>query len=671
MEGMTGDGCDGDLRRVSLPTMADLGETLESRFGHADFRPGQRVIVEDVLDGHDVVAVMPTGAGKSLCYQLPAVKLEGTTLVVSPLISLMKDQVDALNEIGIEAAFVNSTQSSGEQREILERARSGEIELLYVAPERFRFEGAMSALKHLKIARFIVDEAHCVSQWGHDFRPDYLNLRSAIDALGSPPVAAFTATATGMVRDDIAKHLGMEEPKVHVSGFLRENLHLSVVPIKKMAHKLEHLLTILKQLDGSAIVYCATRRHCEEVTLALIQRGVDAAIYHGGLEDTERNAMQEAFDRGDTRVMVATNAFGMGIDKANVRVVVHYDVPGSVEAYYQEAGRAGRDGALAHCVLLFTYADTRIHEFFIERGRDEVAPERYESWANRERRKVRAMVRYAYEANCRHGEILDYFGERMTLDPGGCGACDLCTGDAGVPGETLASLTAIAQAVTRGTRRRGSRATKVLPTRPLEEHEQLVVQKALSAVARADGRLSNSAISRILLGSKRPDVLSDPLAQTRSYGQLSDFGHEVVRRLLVALEQGRCTQGQRPRLTTSGYEVMWGRQSVDLSIAPLVTKRAKRGSTKTTVPIDDIDSDLLEQLRAVRLEAARDLEVPAYVVASNKTLEGLAALRPEPNDEAWLTVHGIGPKKVEPLRDLFGQLVEEAREARETEPEPA
>jgi ATP-dependent DNA helicase RecQ len=671
MEGTYGDGCEGDLGGVSLPTMADLGETLESRFGHVDFRPGQRVIVEDVLEGKDVVAVMPTGAGKSLCYQLPAVELEGTTLVVSPLISLMKDQVDALNGLGICAAFVNSTQSSGEQREIFDRARSGEIELLYLAPERFRFEGAMSALKSLNISRFIVDEAHCVSQWGHDFRPDYLNLRAAIDALGSPPVAAFTATATGLVRKDIAKHLGMREPKVHVSGFLRENLHLSVVPIKKMAHKLEHLFSILKNLDGSAIVYCATRRHCEEVTLALIQRGQDAAIYHGGLEDTERNAMQDSFDRGDTRVMVATNAFGMGIDKANVRVVVHYDVPGSVEAYYQEAGRAGRDGALAHCVLLFTYADTRIHEFFIERGRDEVAADRYESWATRERRKVRAMVRYAYEANCRHGEILDYFGERMAVDSNGCGACDLCTGDTGVPGETLASLTAIAQSATRSTRGRGGRPAKVIPTRPLEEHEQVVVQKALSAVARADGRLSNTAISRLLLGSKRPDVLSDPLAQTRSYGQLSDFGHEVVRRLLVALEQARCTQGQRPRLTASGYEVMWGRQSVDLSIAPLVSKRSKRGSDKASAPAEDVDSDLLEQLRAARLEASQELEVPAYVVASNKTLEGLAALRPEANDEAWLTVHGIGPKKVEPLRDLFGQLVEEAREAKERDAEPA
>ncbi len=665
------DGCEPDLGGVSLRTMGDLEETLQARFGHSGFRPGQRAIVENILSGHDVVAVMPTGAGKSLCYQLPAVELEGTTLVVSPLISLMKDQVDALNTVGVPAAYVNSTQNMAEQREILDQAQSGDLKLLYVAPERFRFEGAMSAIGRLKIARFIVDEAHCVSQWGHDFRPDYLNLRSAIDALGSPPVAAFTATATDLVRKDIAQHLGMPRPEVHVSGFLRENLHLSVVPIKKMAHKLEHLKTILAQLDGSAIVYCATRRHCEEVTLALVQRGVDAAIYHGGLEDQERHAMQEAFDRGDTRVMVATNAFGMGIDKADVRVVVHYDVPGSVEAYYQEAGRAGRDGKAAHCVLLFTYADTRIHEFFIERGRDEVSPDRYEAWATRERRKVRAMVRYAYEAACRHGEILDYFGEPMTVGPEGCGACDLCTGESGVPGETLASLTAIAQSASGRAGGRGKRGARALPTRALDEQEQIVVQKALSAVARADGRLSNSAICRILLGSKRPDVLSDPMAQTRSYGQLSGFGHETIRRLLVALEQARCTQGQRPRLTASGYEVMWGRQSVDLGVGPLIAKRGRRASASTSICTDDIDTELLEQLRAARLEAARDLEVPAYVVASNKTLEGLAALLPEPNDEAWLTVHGIGPKKVEPLRDLFGRLIDEAREGRASAPDSA
>ena len=671
MKRREGNGCDGDRAGVSLPPMGDLGQRLAERFGHADFRPGQRVIVEDVIAGQDVVAVMPTGAGKSLCYQLPAVELEGTTLVVSPLISLMKDQVDALNALGIPAAFVNSTQSPGEQREILDQARAGALKLLYVAPERFRFEGAMSALQRLEISRFIVDEAHCVSQWGHDFRPDYLNLRSAIEALGRPPVAAFTATATDLVRGDIAKHLGLQRPEVHVSGFLRENLHLSVVPIKKMAHKLEHLLKIIESLEGSAIVYCATRRHCEEVTLALVQRGVNAAIYHGGLDDQERHAMQDAFDLGDTRVMVATNAFGMGIDKADVRAVVHYDVPGSVEAYYQEAGRAGRDGEKAHCVLLFTYADTRIHEFFIERGRDEVAPERYEAWASRERRKVRAMVRYAYEASCRHGEILDYFGENMTVGPEGCGACDLCTGQTGVPGETLASLTALAQTSGRSSRGRAKTADRELPTRPLDEQEQVVVQKALSAVARADGRLSNSAICRILLGSKRPDVLSDPLAQTRSYGQLKGYGHEPIRRLLVALERARCTQGQRPRLTSTGFEVMWGRQSVDLSVGPLVAKRSKASRAAADAPTDDIDEQLLEQLRAARLEAARDLEVPAYVVASNKTLEGLAAVRPEANDEAWLSIHGIGPKKVEPLRDLFGALVEEAREERPSEPKSA
>jgi ATP-dependent DNA helicase RecQ len=642
--------------------MGGLRETLKTRFGHASFRPGQEAIVDDVAAGRDVVAVMPTGAGKSLCYQLPALTIEGVTLVVSPLISLMKDQVDALCALDIPAAYVNSTQTPAEQRHVLELARKGELRLLYVAPERFRFEGAMSALQQLNVTRFVVDEAHCVSQWGHDFRPDYMALERAIAALGRPPVSAFTATATAVVRDDIVRHLGMRAPEIHVSGFLRENLHLSVAPIKKMTQKLDHLLAVLGDIDGSAIVYCATRRHCEEVTLELVQRGIEAALYHGGLADDERHAMQEGFDRGDTPVMVATNAFGMGIDKANVRAVVHYDVPGSVEAYYQEAGRAGRDGDPAHCILLFTYADTRIHEFFIERGRSEMPAERYDAWAHRERRKIKAMMRYAYEARCRHGEILSYFGERMEIGEGGCGSCDLCTGETGIPGQTRESLVAASQALSGGSRRTRAAKRASMPTRPLDEDEQVVVQKALSAVARSDGRLSNTAIARILLGSTRPEVLSDPLAESRSFGQLRAYGQEPVRKLLAALSDAKCTAGQRPRLTTSGYEVMWGRQSVDLAVGPLTAKRAKRESTAVTFLADDVDSDLLDELRAARLEAARDQDVPAFVIASNKTLEGIAALRPEATDEAWMTVHGIGPKKVEPLRDLFGGLVGDARD---------
>jgi ATP-dependent DNA helicase RecQ len=370
--------------------------------------------------------------------------------------------------------------------------------------------------------------------------------------------------------------------------------------------------------------------------------------------------MQDAFDRGDTPVMVATNAFGMGIDKANVRAVIHYDVPGSVEAYYQEAGRAGRDGDPAHCVLLFTYADTRIHEFFIERGRGEMPADRYDVWASRERRKIKAMMRYAYEAQCRHAAILSYFGERMEIGEKGCGACDLCTGESGIPGKTRADLVAASQAISGGRRSRAAKRSS-MPTRPLDEDEQVVVQKALSAVARSDGRLSNTAIARVLLGSTRPEVLSDPLAGSRSYGQLKVYGQEPVRKLLAALSDARCTEGQRPRLTSSGFEVMWGRQSVDLAVGPLTAKRSMAKSTGLTFLADDVDKDLLEELRTARLEAARDQDVPAFVIASNKTLEGIAAIRPEATDEAWMTVHGIGPVKVEPLRDLFGSLVGDAR----------
>ncbi|MEC9072860.1 MAG: ATP-dependent DNA helicase RecQ, partial [Myxococcota bacterium] len=323
--------------------MNRLDTALKEHFGFDEFRPGQRPVTEAVVEGRAVIAVMPTGAGKSLCYQLPAMLLDGLTLVVSPLISLMKDQVDQLRARGIAAAYVNSTQGPEERREVLRRAEAGELSLLYVAPERFRFESAMAAIARLPVSLFVVDEAHCISEWGHDFRPDYLRLGDVVKDLGVSRVAAFTATATATVRRDIQRLLGLEEPLVVVSGFLRDNLHLSVVPIRQMVQKEAALLEVIRSVTGSVVIYCATRRHCEELALRLKTLRVEAGLYHGGLSDEERNQVQDAFATDQLQVMVATNAFGMGIDKRDVRAVIHYDVPGSVEAYYQEVGRAGRD----------------------------------------------------------------------------------------------------------------------------------------------------------------------------------------------------------------------------------------------------------------------------------------------------------------------------------------
>jgi len=340
-------------------------EALQKHFGFREFRAGQEPVISALLDGRDALAVMPTGGGKSLCYQLPALVLEGVTLVVSPLIALMKDQVDALQHRGIPATMINSTLTASEQTERLARLARGEYKLVYIAPERFRSSAFLRSLRQVKIALFAVDEAHCLSQWGHDFRPDYLRLAEAVETLGHPQTAAFTATATPEVRKDILSVLSLRDPLVTISGFERPNLALRVRQCGSNREKYEHLHALVKR-RSTGIVYCATRKKVEEVSASLSEMGIKLIAYHGGMDDRDRAWAQNRFLDRSHDVAVATNAFGMGIDRPDVRFVAHFDVPGSVEAYYQEAGRAGRDGEPAECELLFNYADTRTQEFFIE-----------------------------------------------------------------------------------------------------------------------------------------------------------------------------------------------------------------------------------------------------------------------------------------------------------------
>jgi ATP-dependent DNA helicase RecQ len=345
-----------------------LEDALRRHFGHPDFRPGQLEVVQAVVAGQPVLALMPTGAGKSLCYQLPALLDEaGATLVVSPLIALMKDQVDALAARGLPATFVNSQLAPEERRRRVERARAGEYALIYVAPERFRDPGFLAGLRGARINRMAVDEAHCISQWGHDFRPDYRLLPEAARTLQIPQICAFTATATPEVRRDITRSLQLEQPLLFARGFSRDNLTLRVIQVPRMAVKIDHLVGLARHFDrGSGIVYAATRKHVDSLCETLRDAGLSVGGYHAGLDEGQRTGMQQRFMAGEVRIMVATNAFGMGIDKPDIRFVAHYDVPGSLEAYYQEAGRAGRDGEPAECVILFNYADVRVHEFFIE-----------------------------------------------------------------------------------------------------------------------------------------------------------------------------------------------------------------------------------------------------------------------------------------------------------------
>ncbi len=349
-----------------MPTLDDAQSALERHFGFSRFRESQADVIEAVLNGQDVIVVMPTGSGKSLCYQLPAMLFEGTTLVISPLIALMKDQVDALNARDIRATYINSSISFDEQLARLRSMVRGEYRMVYIAPERFRNARFLEALKPVKISLFAVDEAHCISQWGHDFRPDYLKLREAADALGRPQIIALTATATPQVRSDIARQLSLKNPASFVAGFDRHNLMLRVEHFKSDNERMALAFQIARSSNGSGIVYCSTRKAVEAVSGSLERLGLTVAGYHAGLDEAKRARIQDHFMAGDTPVIVATNAFGMGVDKSDLRFVTHYNLPGSIEAYYQEVGRAGRDGLPSVCTLLFNYVDTRTHDFFIE-----------------------------------------------------------------------------------------------------------------------------------------------------------------------------------------------------------------------------------------------------------------------------------------------------------------
>src|SRR3954447_4679676 len=351
---------------IPRPTLDEARAVLRARFGFPDFRPGQERAVSSVLEQRDTLVVLPTGGGKSVCYQIPAMVLPGLTVVISPLISLMKDQVDALTARGIPATFVNSTLTKGEVAERMARVSRGEVKLLYVAPERFDVGTAAERLRGVGVSLLAIDEAHCISEWGHDFRPSYLRIAQVREKLGWPQVVALTATATPHVREDIARQLRLENPETIITGFDRQNLRYHVVPTRTDAEKDAALAAILREHEGVAIVYASTRRNVEKIARTLDEAGIRAAAYHAGLDDAHRHEVQDAFMNESVRAIVATNAFGMGIDKPNVRLVVHHAMPGTLEAYYQEAGRAGRDGLASDCVLLHSFPDRFTHEFFIK-----------------------------------------------------------------------------------------------------------------------------------------------------------------------------------------------------------------------------------------------------------------------------------------------------------------
>ena len=633
--------------------MVDLHLPMHRHFGHAAFRAGQEELVRAVLDGLDVLAVMPTGSGKSLGFQLPALLLPGTTLVVSPLISLMKDQVDELNRRGIRAAALHSMLTAAERHEALGAAQRGEIRLLYVAPERFASEHFLRGLREMRVARFVVDEAHCVSEWGHDFRPDYRRLRIAAaecrrsdDQPGRPPMAAFTATATPEVRADIGELLGLTNARLIVAGFDRPNIALRVCPVAGELEKHELLPRLVSQ--AQSLVYAATRRNAEAAAERLKATGTLAAAYHAGLTDAERTRVQDGFASGAYRVVCATNAFGMGIDRPDVEAVVHVDVPGSLEAYYQEIGRAGRDGRQAVATLLWNYADVKTREFLIDCDRDDLGRRQSEPLdpaevARRkalEHQKLRRMAAYAESTACLRGTILRYFGDPTA--PSRCEACGNCDRRA-----------------------------------PLDDAGRLRVRKILSGIARSGERYGRRKIAAMLVGHL--EDLPEALTRLSTAGVMEDERQEVVEQWIDAasgadLIRVSDDQYRTLSLTALGRDVMAGRVDDVQVTAPVArTARAPRRSTRghsgvkhlrlgksrsvrraskveqTTGSADEVAPPPLgaaiDALRVWRIEEARRRTMAPFVILHDRTLVAIATSLPRSIGELGV-VPGIGPAKL-------------------------
>ena len=683
--------------------MEQARAVLASRFGYDAFRPGQEAVVSALLSGRDVLAVMPTGAGKSVCYQVPAVVMEGMALVVSPLVSLMADQVRAVQEAGIRGAYLNSTLAPGQQAEVLRRAAEGAYDLMYVAPERLADPRFAEFARTARLALIAVDEAHCVSQWGQDFRPSYLSIGQFIAELPvRPPVAALTATATDLVRRDIVRLLGLRDAACTVTGFDRPNLRFAVER-REPKQKLACLDAFIDERRAeSGIVYCAKRATVEEVCDHLRERGIAATRYHAGLTAEERERNQRAFVNDTAPVMVATNAFGMGIDKSNVSYVVHYNMPGSVEAYYQEAGRAGRDGSPAECLLLWCDGDIATGRFFIEQEstHEGLTAEEAEVVRASRRRMLESMVGYCYTTGCLRAYILRYFGEGGHDEalPSQGGATEVAPyGGAGAGGANLLDGAACApdsrdgHAACDPTLRRGG-SWSALPTEENSasssakrccsncdgEFEAVDVTAEARAIMRCvqalRGRFGKTTVVDVLRGADTENLRQWGLVNLPVYGTSEArraLLMEVVE-LLAADGYLAITEGKFPLV---GFGPRYREAAEpDFALRIKQTPKVRKGSAakppKAARPgaadLGAADAELFERLRALRLRLAQEAAVPPYVIFHDATLAAMAAARPA-TEEELLALPGVGEKKLATYGKAFLEEIASVPEATEVE----
>ncbi|GAB4215977.1 MAG: DNA helicase RecQ [Synechococcales cyanobacterium] len=596
-------------------------EALKHYFGYGSFRPGQASIIQAALDHRDVLAILPTGGGKSLCFQLPALLSSGLTLVVSPLIALMKDQVDQLQNMGIPALFVNSSLSAQENHAALKRLRSGEVKLLYVAPERLLNGTLDGFLQSVNLSRLVVDEAHCVSEWGHDFRPHYRQLRLVRQQFPHLPVMALTATATDRVQQDIHTQLELRDPVVHIASFNRPNLFYEVLEKGGQAQALRTLLGLMRRHRGSTIIYCATRKGVEKRVEQLVGVGIPALPYHAGLPASQREENQTRFIRDDVAVMVATIAFGMGVNKPDVRLVVHYDLPKTIEGYYQESGRAGRDGDPAHCALLFSAADIVQAQWFIRQKTD---PETGEPLVAEQRiamQQLQQMTGYAESGLCRRTLLLGYFGESFA---GGCGQCDNCRDPKPVLDWTVDA------------------------------------QKLLSAVKRTGERFGLRYVIEVLRGKlneKMQQYGHEQLSvfgigQDKSVREWQQLGRVLVQRGWVDASDdgfGILT------LNESSWQILRGQGRVEVPVLKGKGEREpvqKVNDRAEEASLGSVEEALFAQLRKLRKRLADEQSVPPYVIFSDASLRAMCRLRPR-NVGEFARVPGVGSKKLERYGALF------------------